>query len=358
MKSVVSDAFVAQAGFCERLGSPFTARLMHRLVVALDRDTAVGRAVLDWNGRPDAGGDAVPLRLAAGLNALARDGRHPALTAAWPPDPIADDVALGELVASTLRAEEATLLGWLERAPQTNEVGRSAAVYAALMHVAARTSLPLALFELGASAGLNLACAAYGYRLGGRVCGAKDAELTLAPEWRGAAPAGVDPVVLSRRGCDLAPIDLRDADARERLLCYVWPDQRARVERLAAALRIASTDPPVVDAADAADWIETRLPERGERGVVRVLFHTIARQYFPADVEARVAARIVACGAAASADAPFAHVAFEQDGVRGPALDVTLWGAAGGDAVRLAHGQAHGAAVDWYGPDGPEVGRR
>ena len=140
MTGTVRDAFLAQAGFCERLGSPFTARLMRALEAALGRDTALGRTVLDWRGRPDAGGDAVPLRLAAGLNALARDGFHPELTAAWPPEPLVDDVALGNLVAATLRAEAPTLLDWLGRAPQTNEVGRSSTLYVALMHVAARTS--------------------------------------------------------------------------------------------------------------------------------------------------------------------------------------------------------------------------
>ena len=102
-----------------------------------------------------------------------------------------------------------------------------------------------------------------------------------------------------------------------------------------------------MDAADAADWVESQLPVKGEPETTRVLFHTIARQYFPAPVEARVAARIDACGAAATRAAPFAHVAFEQDGERGPALDVTVW--PGGKTVRLAHAQAHGASFDWYG---------
>ena len=353
--SALKEAFIVQAGFCERLGSPFTARLMRSLHRILDRDTAVGRAVLDRLARPDADVAAVPLRIAAGLNALARDGAHPHLTAAWPPGPVPDAAVLDPLVAATLHAEQVTLLDWLAHAPQTNEVGRSAGLYAALMHVAARTALPLALFELGASAGLNLACAEYGYRLGDRACGSKNAGLVLASTWTGPAPAGTDPVIVSRRGCDLAPVDLSDAIARERLLCYVWPDQLERVERLSAALRIVRADPPMVDTADAADWIETRLPINHKPGTTRVLFHTIARQYFPAEVEARVAARIAACGAAASAKAPFAHVGFEQDGMRGPALEVTLWngGSTDGTTVRLAQGQAHGATFDWYGVDLP-----
>ena len=353
----VRRAFADQALWCDRLGSPFTARLMRVLERTLDRSTSSGRAVLGWEGGVvDASGDAVPLRLAGALNALAMSGGHSALAAAWPPDAEPDDAALERVVREALVEHDDALLPWLERAPQTNETGRSAAVYAALMHVAGRHDRPLALFELGASAGLNLLADRYGHTLGGRRCGDRDSPVQLVPAWRGQAPAGPEPVVLARRGCDRVPVDVTDPAARERLLAYVWPDQTARLARLRAALDVAKADPPPVDEADAADWIESRLPARGERGVTRVLFHTIARQYFPADVEARVARRIGGCGEAATPEAPFAHVAFEQDPGRGPALDVTVW--PGGDTVRLAHSQGHGASLDWYGTDRkPTIGR-
>ena len=315
----------------------------------LDRGTLTGRAVLDWPGRADAGGEAVPLRLAGGLNALARGGARASLAASWPPSPPPDDAALELAVRAALADDDATLLGWLGHPPQTNEVGRSAAVQAALLHIGGTRRLPVSLFELGASAGLNLQPDRYGYALGGRRCGSLDSSVRLAPAWTGEAPGGDEPVVVARRGCDRTPVDVRDPLARERLLAYIWPDQRARVERSVAALDIARADPPRVEKADAADWIETALPAAGESGTTRVLFHTIARQYFPFDVDTRVAARIAACGEAATAEAPFAHVAFEQDRDRGPALDVTFW--PGGESVRLAHAQAHGASFDWYGAD-------
>ena len=343
-------AFAEQARGCERLGSPFTARLMRVLERGLDRSTRTGRAVLDWQGVADAGGDAVPLRLAGALNALARSGTRPALAGAWPPAPTPDEATLERIVSAALADDDETLLDWLARPPQTNEVGRSAAVYAALMHVAGTHRLPIRLFELGASGGLNLLCDRYGYTLGGLRCGARDSAVQFEPEWEGEAPEGIDPVVIARRGCDRAPLDVRDPLARERLLAYVWPDQRARVERLEAALDIARDAPPRVDEADAADWIEARLPPTGEPGATRVVLHTIARQYFPADVEARVAARIERCGEGATPEAPFAHVSFEQDAAaagKGPALDLTVW--PGGQTIRLAHAQAHGSAFVWHG---------
>ena len=60
----IRATFAKQAVWCAQLGSPLTARLVAGLGVALDRSTKTGRRVLDWQGRADALGDAVALRLA------------------------------------------------------------------------------------------------------------------------------------------------------------------------------------------------------------------------------------------------------------------------------------------------------
>ena len=85
--------------------------------------------------------------------------------------------------------------------------------------------------------------------------------------------------VAERRGCDAAPIDPAVEEDRLRLLSYVWPDQRARFERLAGALEVARRASAVaVDAADACDWLEARLAEPAD-GVATVVFHSIFMQY-------------------------------------------------------------------------------
>ncbi|MBP0650232.1 DUF2332 family protein, partial [Mycobacterium tuberculosis] len=113
--------------------------------------------VLDWPGaRPDAGGDSVPLRLAGALNGLVRAGRLPALARLYPPTALPDPETFSAALLAAIREADADLLPWLESAPQTNEVGRSVQIFAGLSVLAAETGLTLALYELGASAGLNL----------------------------------------------------------------------------------------------------------------------------------------------------------------------------------------------------------
>ena len=90
------------------------------------------------------------------------------------------------------------------------------------------------------------------------------------------------PTRLSGSSAAPAPTSTRLAcrGTRARLLAYLWPDQPERLARLEAALAIAADDPPRVDKADAADWIEASLALAPEPGVTRVVMHSVAFQYF------------------------------------------------------------------------------
>ena len=68
----------------------------------------------------------------------------------------ADQDALWQAIDAVLHTHAPRLDDWLNRPPQTNEVGRSAVLIAAGHWLAAEYGLPLHLSELGASAGLNL----------------------------------------------------------------------------------------------------------------------------------------------------------------------------------------------------------
>lgn len=71
----------------------------------------------------------------------------------------------------------------------------------------------------------------------------------------------------------------RSEEARLTRLSATWPDRLERLERLRAALEVAGEDPPVVDRANALDWIETQLADSHD-GLAMVVFHSILWQYF------------------------------------------------------------------------------
>src|SRR5438309_7921094 len=108
----------------------------------------------------------------------------------------------------------------LMRSTQTNEPGRCAA----LLPVLARLPQPLALLEVGASAGLCLLPDRYGYDYGAhRIAPPSAAAPTFVCEVRGPAPMPARiPRIVWRAGLDLNPLDLRSEDDIAWLETLVW----------------------------------------------------------------------------------------------------------------------------------------
>ena len=335
-----------QAGFCDSLGAPFTAMLCRVLADAIPADSALGRRLDSWAGDPAT--DALVLRLAAGLHAAVLSGAAPDLASLYPrscsrPSPPGDPAKLYRAAAPILHA--ADFAGWLESAPQTNEVGRSGPLAAGMLEAIAATGLPLALFELGASAGLNLVPDRFCLQLGDVLCGAPASPLVIEPCWEGASPPAVPLAIHSRQGVDLNPLDTTDPAAAQRMLAYVWPDQPDRLQRMRLAIAIAADDPPAVARDDAATFVETRVQPRA--GVVTMVFHSIAHQYFPPATQSRIASHMQRTGADATAAAPLAWLRYEMaDPARpaAPELRLKLWP---GDDRLLAVGHAHGSSLKW-----------
>ncbi len=343
----VIAAFEEQAMFCGKMGSGLVERLMRVAPRVLDGSTETGRRILGWQGPPEAKADNVPLRLAGALHALVRAEALPDLATHYPPNPLPSEDVMADAVRKAIAKADARISQWLDFAPQTNEVGRSAVIYPGLMRIAAETGLPMVLWELGASGGLNLAVDRYAYDLGGVQTGLDGSALTLVPEWRGARPEGVVPEVVGRRGCDLNPLDIRDPEMQARLAAYVWPDQPERLARLEAATRIAAAMDLRIDRAGAGDWVAARLAEPAQAGVARVIFHTIAFQYFPAREQARITEMIEAAGARATAETPLAWLSFESRPDLTPEISLRVW--PGGERATLGTAHAHGTWIDWAG---------
>ncbi|GAG80750.1 unnamed protein product, partial [marine sediment metagenome] len=240
------------------------------------------------------------------------------------------------------------LCAWLDLPPQTNEVARSAILMAGLMALSAESGLPVRLYELGASAGLNLVPDKYGYKFGQLETGAPDARLVLTPEWSGPSPPDAAVSVVGRRGVDLNPLDVTKADDRARMMAYVWADQSERLQRMEAAIETARAEPPKLDQGDAAEWLARQLAQSPGEGVCRVVMHSIAFQYFSPDTRNKIASLMSETGANAGARTPLAWLRFEFDdsSSRKTSLCATLW--PGGAEHLLARSDPHVREVKWF----------
>jgi len=299
------EAFRTQAAACGRLGSSMYAELLDRVADDLDSGGPLIAAVLVGHEH-DSGPSALALRLAGSVHLLVLAGEAPELatyypsvggtwdlTAAWP--------AFLDLLDR--RRDIVQLL--LERPPQTNEVGRSAALLGGLLRV--DSELPVRLFEIGASGGLNLRADQFRYLDdAGRSWGPMDSPVVLEGAWAG-SPLDLDRQVsiVERVGCDVAPVDPLTEDGRLTLAAYVWPDQPARQARLRGAFDLARRFPATVDEVDAATFVEALELQEGR---LTVLWHSVMWQYVPSDQQERVVARLRDLGARATATSPLLHL--------------------------------------------------
>ncbi len=345
MSKAIRNAFRQQAAGCRAMNSPLTAEVLETLAEILDRNSRTGARILDWPGDPMAG--ALKLRIAGGLHALARSGQDAELTALY-------DTGEGDFDAvlkRVLNEWDDWLYPWLDSPPQTNEVGRSAALMAGLMVVAKRLAMPVELLELGSSAGLNLNLDRFYYKLGDLEAGPTNAAVRIAPEWKGNAPTGQWPQIVARCGVDQNPLDVRDEAIAARLLAYCWPDQQDRLARLEAAIAIAHTYPPAVEAGDAADWIEHKLAEPQTKGTARIIMHSVFWQYLPSDAQSRIEAAILKAGGLATTERPLGWLSFEPDppAVLPMQLWLRIWPSS--EAFHLAACHPHGASISWFGAE-------
>jgi hypothetical protein len=339
-------AFAKQVGWCESLGSPFTAQVLAALAADISAGGPAAELVNDWPGDPVA--DALALRMAASLHALALTEAAPDLAACYPPRAAASAEHLRTLLPAVISQHRTFIEGFIASPPQTNEVGRSGVLLGGFLEIADRSGLPLRLLEIGASAGLNTVWDCYHYQLADAEWGDAASAVRIAPAWRGPLPPlGAKLRVAERRACDIAPIDLEDAEQRFRLRAYVWADQRERPSRLENAIRVARAHGTPVERADAADWVEARL-QAPAHGRATVLYHSIMWQYLPAPTQASIAASLDRAGRRATADAPLAWLRFEPTKPEAwPELRLTLW--PDGQERCLATAQHHGSSIEWNG---------
>lgn len=174
----------------------------------------------------------------------------------------------------------------LTRSTQTNEPGRCAVFLPSLAGIAAAEGKPLALLEVGASAGLVLFPDRYRYQYnGGRIlagpASAPDAPV-LPCAVTGPAPLPSElPIVSWRAGIDLHPLDSTNDDDVAWLQALIWPEQEFRRQRLQAALEIARQDPPRLVAGDLNQHLAEVAAEAPEDAAVVVLHSAVLAYLAP-----------------------------------------------------------------------------
>lgn len=163
-------------------------------------------------------------------------------------------------------------------ATQTNEPGRCAT----LLPLLSRLPQPLALLEIGASAGLCLIPDRYNYDYGSlSLTGAAEhPDLVLS------CRAGPDvplpkalPQVVWRAGLDTNPLDVRDPEQRAWLETLVWPSETQRLHRLRAAMSLAAEEELHVESGDLHTDDLDRMIARAPRDATLVVYHSAVLCY-------------------------------------------------------------------------------
>jgi hypothetical protein len=303
----LADVLRRQSRICTSLGSPMYGELLERIAADVEAG-GVFADVLDGH-EDDPIDTAIALRLVGGLHRLVFGGNAPALNRWYPSAGGSWDAeAAWADVTDAAVAHRAGLRAALDRVPQTNEVGRSAALIGALLRLVDRSPMPVRLFEIGASAGLNLRADQYLYRYADGQWGPAGSTVVIDDAWQGLRPPDVPLRIVERHGFDIAPVDAISADGRLTLLSYVWPDMPVRLHRLQGAIDIARRVPAGLDRMSAADAVAGL---RLVRGTLTVLWHSITWQYLSDDEQAAVTDRAVELGERADAATPFVWLCLE-----------------------------------------------
>jgi hypothetical protein len=174
---------------------------------------------------------------------------------------------------------------------QTNEVGRCAA----LLPILAQLPQPLALLEVGTSAGLCLLLDKYRYDYGDRRLGSPDSPVTLTCRTTGAPLPHALPDVVWRAGLDLEPVDVTDTASVRWLEALVWPDEPHRQERLSQAIEIARSEPPTIVRGDLAHDLAAVARSAPEEATL-VVFHTAVLTYVPVETRRAFPDQVAAVG--------------------------------------------------------------
>ncbi len=183
----------------------------------------------------------------------------------------------------------------LRRSTQTNEPRRCAALLPALGLIRE----PIALIELGASAGLCLIPDRYSYRFSDRWLHPESGPSPVQIESAYSGPVPFPermPKVQWRAGADLSPLSVLDREDVRWLETLIWPEQQERLLRVRAAIDLAKKDPPRIIAANALEGLQS-LSSQAPEGLRKVVSTPAVLVYLPYPERMKLVEAIRATGA-------------------------------------------------------------
>lgn len=184
------------------------------------------------------------------------------------------------------------------RRVQTNEVRRCAYLYPVFVSLYKEIKKPLALIEIGTSAGLQLLWDQYAYSYGDAIYGNQSSMLTLTSEVRnGQLPdlSGGIPPVKNRIGVDLNISDLTNEDDRLWLKALIWPEHHDRRRNFDQASVILRENPPELVEGNGVDLLP-ELANQTAQDTLICVFHTHVANQMPAHVREDLMEKVEALG--------------------------------------------------------------
>ena len=315
------DALLHQSAICTQLGSPLYAEIFQAMAADLTNNGVTAQISEHLTIRPQR--DAAPLRIAGAIHRLALTGKAPSIARHFP--------STGGNPGPTLVADYLEALAifrndiddGLSRSVQTNEVGRTTMLVTGMSFFAREVGIPAThLREVGSSCGLNLQVDNYFFDTDDCAYGNTNARVRFEGNAWGSPIPDISqcPSLLSRRGCDVAPLNAHNENDQLTLLSFVWPDQFERFTRLRDAIENACTSPSYVapDQKDAAVWIHEQLANIPSNEPV-LIFHSIVWQYLSRETKDQFRAEVE--GFCAQREAPTGWLRMEP---AGPVADLRI----------------------------------
>lgn len=171
---------------------------------------------------------------------------------------------------------------------QTNEVRRCGYLYPIFSYIYSKVEKPLALIEIGTSAGLQLLWDKFSYSYGADVTyGDEDSSVQIISECKGEhSPPFLpkSPPVISKVGVDLHINDLRNAEDYLWLKSLIWPEHQERLKLFERAVHCFKENPVELIEGDGVTLL-SGLVETIPKDSVICIFHTHVANQMAEDIK-------------------------------------------------------------------------